>query len=234
MPDILTLSGWAQPYDSLAIIAPDALHLSYEHCRVMGCITQRIQHKAPAPRTAIGWSLGGTFLMHAISEGKLKPKQLVLLGASLQFVESPDYDAGMDRFTFDLFKKNYATDSTRTARRFNALVAKGDDHREGILRELGFWPKSAEKETWLSWLEMLDRYSYKSLTFEQFPPTLIIHGRNDEVAKIRQAEALHARIPGSELLILDHCGHAPHLHNPIRVKEAIAAHALGGVVSADA
>lgn len=225
MPDTLTLSGWAQPHDSLAILAPDALHLSYEHCRVIGCVTQQIEHKAPAPKTAIGWSLGGTFLMHAISEKKLKPRQLVLIGASLQFVESEGHSAGMDRFTFDLFKKNYAADPVRTARRFNALVAKGDDHHEGIVRELGYWPGSAEKEIWLPWLDLLDRYSYRSLTFAHFPPTLIIHGRNDEVAKMRQAEALHARIPGSELLILDHCGHAPHLHDPIRIKEAIAAHA---------
>lgn len=223
-PTTLTISGWAQPHDSLNVLAPDALHLGYEACREIACVGKTIAHKAPSADRAIGWSLGGTLLMHAIAEKKLQAKQLVLIGGSLQFVASDDFPAGMDRFTFDTFLSNYAKDPVRTARRFSALVAKGDAYQDCIVRTLGFWEESAHKERWLPWLEVLDSYSYRMLDTTGFPPTLIIHGRNDHVSKIEQAEALAAFIPGSELCIIEACGHAPHLHDQAQVKRAMDEH----------
>ncbi|MFO1242559.1 MAG: alpha/beta fold hydrolase [Rickettsiales bacterium] len=224
MLNAMTVSGWAQPHDSLVMLAPGGLHLSYESCREITCVGKQIAHKKPQVDTAIGWSLGGTLLMHAIAEGHLHVKQLVLIGASLQFVASDDYPLGMDRFTFDTFLKNYEADPVRTARRFSALVAKGDAYHDCIVRELGFWEESANKERWLPWLQVLDRYSYHSLDPSGFPPTLIIHGKNDHVSKVQQAEALARFIPGSTLQVIEACGHAPHLHDHAQVKMAIDEH----------
>ena len=220
----LTVSGWAQPHDSLALIAPGAKHLSYKACREITCVGKQMATHVPTVDRAIGWSLGGTLLMHAIAEGQLKARQLVLIGGSLQFVASDDYTAGMDRFTFDTFLQNYEKDPVRTARRFSALVAKGDAYHDCIVRTLGYWEESANKERWLPWLEVLDRYSYQSLNPANFPPTLIIHGANDQVAKLAQGEALAAFIPGSTLKVIEACGHAPHLHDQAQVKTAIDEH----------
>lgn len=42
-------------------------------------------------------------------------------------------------------------------------------------------------------------------------PTLIIWGREDAVVPVSAAEAYHAAIPGSQLVVLDNCGHRPEI-----------------------
>jgi pimeloyl-ACP methyl ester carboxylesterase len=40
-------------------------------------------------------------------------------------------------------------------------------------------------------------------------PTLIIWGREDPIVPLSAGEAYHTAIPGSQLVVLDHCGHHP-------------------------
>ncbi len=42
-------------------------------------------------------------------------------------------------------------------------------------------------------------------------PTLILHGREDGRVPLERAEELHGRIPGSKLVVLEDCGHWPHV-----------------------
>ncbi len=42
-------------------------------------------------------------------------------------------------------------------------------------------------------------------------PTLIIHGREDRMVLLDRAEELHRGISGSKLVVLDGCGHWPHV-----------------------
>jgi pimeloyl-ACP methyl ester carboxylesterase len=42
-------------------------------------------------------------------------------------------------------------------------------------------------------------------------PTLIVWGRQDAIVPMSVAEVYHASIPGSRLVIFDHCGHHPEL-----------------------
>lgn len=40
-------------------------------------------------------------------------------------------------------------------------------------------------------------------------PTLVVWGRNNPFGEVPEADAMHANIPGSELVLLDDCGHWP-------------------------
>ncbi|RPJ26335.1 MAG: alpha/beta fold hydrolase, partial [Planctomycetaceae bacterium] len=42
-------------------------------------------------------------------------------------------------------------------------------------------------------------------------PTLIIWGRQDAIVPLSAGEVYHASIPGSQLVILDNCGHQPEI-----------------------
>ena len=42
-------------------------------------------------------------------------------------------------------------------------------------------------------------------------PTLIIWGRQDAIVPLSVAEIYHASIPGSQLAIVDDCGHHPEI-----------------------
>ncbi len=48
-------------------------------------------------------------------------------------------------------------------------------------------------------------------------PTLIVHGTEDRIIPVANGEAIHAAIAGSTLAVLEGCGHAPHLRDPVKV-----------------
>jgi 2-hydroxy-6-oxonona-2,4-dienedioate hydrolase len=45
-------------------------------------------------------------------------------------------------------------------------------------------------------------------------PTLLVWGKEDRVTPVEVAERFHALIPGSELVYVTNCGHAPMLEQP--------------------
>jgi pimeloyl-ACP methyl ester carboxylesterase len=45
-------------------------------------------------------------------------------------------------------------------------------------------------------------------------PVLVIQGEDDEYGTERQIQAIQARIPWAEVLMLPGCGHAPHRDHP--------------------
>jgi pimeloyl-ACP methyl ester carboxylesterase len=58
-------------------------------------------------------------------------------------------------------------------------------------------------------------------------PVLVIQGEDDEYGTVRQIEAIQARIPSTQILLLPHCRHSPHRDQPEatldRVAEFVAA-----------
>lgn len=52
-------------------------------------------------------------------------------------------------------------------------------------------------------------------------PTLIMHGRNDEVIPLEVGERLHAGLPHSRLIILENSGHAAVWDSPLQLKRNI-------------
>ena len=52
-------------------------------------------------------------------------------------------------------------------------------------------------------------------------PTLLVWGDRDRVIPVSHAELAHAAIAGSEVVILDRCGHCPQLESPDRFVRAV-------------
>jgi 3-oxoadipate enol-lactonase len=52
-------------------------------------------------------------------------------------------------------------------------------------------------------------------------PTLIIHGRDDQLIPLAEAEAMHQAIKGSRLVALPDAGHLPNLENPELFNDAV-------------
>ncbi len=67
-----------------------------------------------------------------------------------------------------------------------------------------------------------DPSRYADLEARIRTPTLIVWGREDRLLRVREAEALHARMPGSRLAILPAAGHLPQREVPREFSEAVA------------
>lgn len=52
-------------------------------------------------------------------------------------------------------------------------------------------------------------------------PTLILHGADDQIIPISEAEAMHAAIHGSQLKIIPDAGHLPNLEQPLLFNQAV-------------
>ncbi len=214
---ILTLSGWTQPSDALAI--PGAQTFDYS-----AYVSPEASFEALKNMDAehvVGWSMGGQLAIRAILAGVLKPKKLTLIAAPYQFVSCTEFDGGMDKVTYALFRQSYARDAQRTMGRFAALMAKGDREGKRVAAELQYHPDAANTARWLPWLDILGAYSLAGHDLSALPTTRIVHGVNDAIAPIAQGEKLAALIPHATLERWEGAGHAPHLHDRLRLMESI-------------
>ncbi len=53
-------------------------------------------------------------------------------------------------------------------------------------------------------------------------PTLVIHGEDDQIIPLAEAEAMFEAIEGSEMVVLENAGHLPNLEQPEKFNEAVA------------
>jgi 3-oxoadipate enol-lactonase len=52
-------------------------------------------------------------------------------------------------------------------------------------------------------------------------PVLIIHGSDDQLIPIHEAESMSQQIPGSQLIAIPKAGHLPNLEQPEKYNQAI-------------
>ena len=224
MSDILTLSGWAQPADAVAAtLAQPATSFDYSNYPNPEAAIDALKTYRAAPYV-VGWSMGGELAIRAIAAGALQPEKLVLIAAPYQFVSGDGFAGGMDPITYRQFRDSYARDPARTKQRFHALIAKGDARGREVMAQLSHHPDVDNTARWLPWLERLGQGSLRDFDLSRLPPTLILHGTEDKIVPFAQGEMLARILPNAHLQRWEETGHAPHLHDRIRLHEAIARH----------
>lgn len=219
----LTLSGWGQPYDALQSIAPEAVHYDYASAHSANEIFAHLEAIGGQFERVIGWSLGGQLAARAVAAKQLRPRQLVLIAAPFQFVAQPPQMLGMKPDLFAQFRENLERDALRTLRKSHALVTK-DDPPAQMLQPQDV-AAQASNARWLHWLDALSGFSCDLLDFSDFPPTLLVHGGKDVVVHPDQSGAFAQKIPHAVLEYWPDAAHAPHWHNPAKLKAIMDAHA---------
>ena len=67
-----------------------------------------------------------------------------------------------------------------------------------------------------------DPARYADLEARVAAPTLIVWGRDDRLLRVREAQELHERMPGSRLVILPDAGHLPQREAPRQFSTAVS------------
>lgn len=218
----LALSGWGQPHNILADIAPDATHFDYTGYKTIAAALEAIAKEAQNHEAVIGWSLGGQLAVRAIAAGLMQPKKLVLIGVPFQFVHSDEIKMGMPRDKFQKFCDNYEKNPARTLAKAWELIILNDTNQNYVRAQLEKYNQSSMlKKDWLHWLDMLDGFSCKALDFSKFPPSLLLHGAQDAVVEHSQIHEFSRLIPQAKAIIFENAGHAPHFHDTQAVKRHI-------------
>ncbi len=221
---ILTLSGWGQPYDALAEAFPDATHLKYSHLPSMQQALELIAdtNTGKGYDAIVGWSLGGRLAVQAILAGIVKPQKIALIASAFQFSRSTDLPLGIPRDQYEKFRGNYQRNALRTLDKGWELIIKGDKHADRIRARFSETAKQDMlKYDWLRWLDELNGLTLHGRSLENMPPTLLLHGVQDVVVAPDQSQHYKKLLPQSQLVMLDDCGHAPHWHDPVLVRESV-------------
>lgn len=213
--EVLCLTGWQQEKDALANIASGALHFDYASYNDVERMFSDLPGK---PDIAIGWSLGGQLLVRAIAGGYVLPKKLLLVSSPYQFVANEKFSDGVSQAEFNDIRNNYKNNAREMLSQFQSVIGYGDKNQANVIRKL-----VKTNEIWKNgvfWLDELGRANCGD-DFRGFPETVIIHGENDKVVNLANAGKFAGILPGSHLVLLPGCSHAPHLHDPGLLKNII-------------
>lgn len=203
---------------------PVSAYTYEEFCEDLGALLAELDLRDV---TLVGWSMGaGIALKYATDfDDDKRVSRLALVGAATpRFQETETEQFGMDAeiaaATLEGVRRSYPEAM--------AGFADANFHRTDL---------EATKAWFLSHWLMLPAYaaywSFRSLLEEDLRenakrveiPTLLMHGRHDQVCDVRWIEYLEQNIAGAKKVFLESSGHALMVEEPDRFSEEIAAFA---------
>lgn len=202
-PRTIAFSGWGQPPTAPRSVIFDASPIDYMRYSSIEALFSSLP--VMECDTLIGWSLGGQLAIRAVANGIIQPKRLLLISTPFHF-SHPDAD---------IFYQAVETQPELALKRFRLMIAEGDSNQKAVIRELGI--ATPPPPTLTYWLKELYNFNCNTIDYTSFPPTLIIHGEQDHIVPVAQAEELASQFPHSKLVIFSHAAHAPHLHDSKKI-----------------
>lgn len=165
----------------------------------------------------LGWSMGGLFASGLAMQHPERVSRLVLVGSNAQFIQSTDWPNGVRPELLDMFAQDLETDFRATIQRFLMLNAKGSDNARDVikgLRQRLFEHGEPALSALRGGLQILRDVSLVNRLSQLTMPCLLINGRLDALVPVKAAEAMAAKLPCSELKILEHAAHLPFVSHP--------------------
>ena len=127
--------------------------------------------------------------------------------------------AGMAPKTFEEFYENLKKMPDATLKKFAILMAMNDANASEIAKSLDVTDKNFQNL--IFWLEELRRFSCFDVDFANMPRTLYFHGFGDMIVHVSQMDYFKNAIKNFHAEVFKNCGHAPHLNDLPRLRQAI-------------
>lgn len=210
---ILSLSGWSQQPESLLPVLPlDSSVFDYGKYGSVEEAFKALAHHTPD--ILVGWSLGGQLALRAIAQKIISPQYLVLISAPFQIT------AATPLRILQKSRAAFLANPNRMLEDFYRNCSRGDLHENLLYAVLQ--KNRSFSQNWLFWFDELIKFSCAELDLSQMPPSVLIYGEEDCIVPIAQGRELAKRLPHADLHAFADCAHAPHLHDPCRVKHMIS------------
>jgi pimeloyl-[acyl-carrier protein] methyl ester esterase len=190
----------------------------------LAALTEAVAAVAPPSATWVGWSLGGFVAMDAALRHGDRVARLVLVSSTPKFVASADWPHALTTAEFAGFAAGLRQDWRATLQRFLSLQAAGDETGRALLRRLrgALLAHGEPQPTALAaGLAVLERTDLRARLSAIQVPTLVLHGRDDRLARLAAGDYLASRIPGASRVSFGGAGHAPFLSQPQRFERAL-------------
>jgi pimeloyl-[acyl-carrier protein] methyl ester esterase len=176
-------------------------------------VKQVIEHTGH-PAVIIGWSLGGLTALHlALQEPELVSK-IILVTASPQFVQSPDWPHAVDRQVIDGFAASLIQDYRGTILRFLAIQAMGSEHAKPAIRELKekvFINGEPHLTALQEGLNILTQTNIRPRLSGIKCPIQIIVGDRDTLIPASSGAATAELLPDARVNVIEGAAHTPFI-----------------------
>jgi pimeloyl-ACP methyl ester carboxylesterase len=160
------------------------------------------------PVDVMGFSIGGWLAAEMAVMSPDLFKKLILVGATgVRPPQGEIYD--MFLVVAKEFITNCVSDPANTPE-FQQICPE-----EPTPEQVESWEMAREEACRLSWRPYMHNPSLPHLLHRlKNLPTLVLGGRQDGIVPLSAAEAYQTAIPGSQLSIIDDCGHRPEVEKP--------------------
>lgn len=217
----LVFSGWSQKADALKSVLPEGAEcFDYGAYPSLEACFDELRGKTAD--VVVGWSLGGQVALRALSEGIISAKRVILLSTHYQAVRVNEDDEGAPAEALAGLRAAYHSAPEEMLKQFYLTCAYGDSNQRNVTAAMLGGMTPAQDYHWLYWLDALVDFSCETLDFDKIPPATLIYGESDCIVPVSQGHRMAARLTDVRLHLLPGCAHAPHLHDPQRVREIIA------------
>ena len=180
----------------------------------------------------VGWSMGGMIAQELARRLGERATGLVLVGTTAGAIADPKNPHGNPALAEEI-QKAVTADFRQFVRTFAAQIFKA-----GAASPLLAWATGQMQRTpphvAQACLESVLATDLRDKLSALKVPTLVIHGRHDALFPLAMAEELKKGISGAQLTVFEESGHSPHLEEPERFNEAIAAFLGAGAAPAAA
>ncbi|MCM2374253.1 alpha/beta fold hydrolase [Aporhodopirellula aestuarii] len=154
-----------------------------------------------------GWSLGGMLALAAAAKLRQGSK-LVLIGSTAKFCASDDSPHGVPPAQVRSMAIAFRRQPQQTLANFRRQTALPHPPLPAIWHDQDDW------EELLEGLKYLREADLRDVADRLTVPTLVLHGRDDQVISPEAAQDLSRRIQNSELRIHDENGHDLPMRDP--------------------
>ncbi|MDP3143455.1 MAG: alpha/beta fold hydrolase [Candidatus Omnitrophota bacterium] len=172
----------------------------------------------------IGWSLSGYILFELHKKSPELFNSLTFVASTPKFLNSPDYNCGMDEPNLKLLEKKLKENLSSALDEFRLFMfsrKEREDFNFPRIWELLKNISSSHPQALNLGLELLQNADFRPYLSGIDKPTLLIAGEKDTVTPKSAAEFMHEKIKGSELTIFKDCGHAPFLTQPEKFNQIL-------------
>lgn len=185
---------------------------------------QQLLQQLPPSAHFIGWSLGGTILMHLATVAPERVRSITLLAASPCFAQQIQWSSAMKSSVLKNFATALEQDYRKTLLQFIALQTLSSGQSTESLKQLRrqlFEHGEPDKQALRQGLDMLMHTDVRADFASTKQPCLVLLGARDQLVPVSISKFYQMANKNCQIEIISNAGHVPFISHATATLECV-------------